>query len=103
LSLHDAKEMIGPQPLTREMTMLIEIAIVGGALITGIKTYRQYRCKREVNRFLIAEHTGSGRPEDTPFASAVEEVKDIFYDFTQNTVVPIVETVHEKIRSRSGV
>lgn len=103
MSLHDAKEMIGPQPLTREMTMLIEIAIVGGALITGIKTYRQYRCKREVNRFLIAEHTGSGRPEDTPFASAVEEVKDIFYDFTQNTVVPIVETVHEKIRSRSGV
>lgn len=79
---------------------LTEIAVATGALLTGIKAYRKYRRKQIVNRFLVADNPGIQRPEDTPLASALEEVKDVLYDFAHNTVVPTVKSVQAHIRNR---
>lgn len=82
---------------------LTEIAVATGALYAGLKQYRKRRRKQDVNRFLLSEKTTRQRSEDAPLTSAVAEAKDAVYDFTHNTVLPMVDTVYEQIRSRYRV
>ncbi len=79
---------------------LTELALATGALYTSIKQYRKRRRKQDVNRFLLPEKTGGERPEGRPLASVIEEAKDAVADFTQDRVIPMVETAYDQVRSR---